>query len=260
MAAKKEDKPVPGIVPKTVKIGDESLMDRIVPHIKKILVTVILVAVAVSVILVIRWRGEVKKENSTGKLLDVLEVARRPVGPADPVLPGVTPPTKKAEDKFPTQKARAEAVLAAMTTSGATTVSSYKGALLMDAGKLDEAIAEYRTGQGAADLEGVLNREGLGIALEAKAMTEKDPAARQRLLEESLATFNTMQPAEDGARRAYALYHQGRIQQLLGKTAEAKATFEKAKPLAAAAEPATQDPQANAMLLSSMIERRLAAM
>lgn len=260
MADKKEDKPVPGIVPKAVKLGDESLMDRIVPHIKKILVMVILVAVAVSVILVIRWRGEVKKEHATGKLLDVMEVARRPVGPEAPVLPGVTPPKKKADPKFPTQKDRAEAVLAAMTTSGATTVSSYRGALLMDAGKIDDAIAEYRSGQGAPDLEGVLCREGLGIALEAKAISEKDAATRQRLLEESLATFVAMQPAEDGPRRAYALYHQGRIQQTLGKTAEAKATFEKAKPLAAAAEPATQDPQSNAMLLSAMIERRLTAM
>lgn len=259
MADKKEDKPVPGIVPKTVKIGDESLMDRIVPHIKKILVTVILVAVAVSVILVIRWRGEVKKEQATAKLLEVLDVARRPVGPAEPVIPGVTPP-KKVEEKFATQKDRAEAVLAEMTKAGATSVASYKGALLMDAGRIDDAITEYRAGQGAADLEGVLCREGLGIALEAKAIGEKDAATRQRLLEEALASFTAMQPAEDGPRRAYALYHQGRIQQTLGKTAEAKATFEKAKPLAAAAEPATQDAQTNAMLLSSMIERRLAAM
>lgn len=260
MADKKEDKPVPGITPKAVKLGDESLMDRIVPHIKKILITVVLVAVAVSVILVIRWRGEVKKENATGKLLDVLEVARRQVGPEAPVVPGVTPPAKKPDPKFATQKDRAEAILAAMTTSGATTVSSYKGALLMDAGRIDDAIAEYRAGQGVADLEGVLCREGLGIALEAKAIGEKDAATRQRLLEEALASFTAMQPLEDGPRRAYALYHQGRIQQTLGKTAEAKATFEKAKPLAAAAEPSTQDPQTNAMLLSSMIERRLAAM
>lgn len=258
MAAKKEDKPVPGITPKAVKVGDESLMDRIVPHIKKILITVVLVAVAVSVILVIRWRGEVKKEQATGKLLDVLEVARTPVGPVTPPVPGTTPP--KDEDKFATQKDRAEAVLAAMTKAGANTVSSYKGALLLDAGRIDDAIAEYRAGQGAADIEGVLCREGLGIALEAKAIGEKDAAARQRLLEESLAAFTAMQPAEDGPRRAYALYHQGRIQQTLGKTAEAKATFEKAKPLAAAAEPSTQDAQTNAMLLSSMIERRLAAM
>lgn len=259
MADKKEDKPVPGITPKTMKLGDETLIERIVPHIKKILVTVILVAVAVSVILVIRWRGEVKKEKATAKLLDVLQIARRQVGPETPVVPGVTPP-KTEEPKFATEKDRAEAVLVAMTTSGATTVSSYKGALLMDAGKVDEAIAEYRTGLGVADLEGVLNREGLGLALEAKAISEKDAGARQRLLEESLAAFTAMQPAEDGPRRAYALYHQGRIEQTLGKTAEAKATFEKAKPLAVAAEPATQDPQSNAMLLSAMIERRLAAM
>lgn len=259
MAAQKEDKPVPGITPKAVKLGDESLMDRIVPHIKKILVTVVLVAVAVSVILVIRWRGEVKKEQATAKLLEVLDVARRPVGPETPLPPGA-PPSKKKEEKFATQKDRAEAVLAELTKAGVSPLSSYKGGLLLDAGRIDDAIAEYRAGQGKADLEGVLCREGLGIALEAKAMAEKDAATRQRLLEEALATFTAMQPAEDGPRRAYALYHQGRIQQTLGKTAEAKATLEKAKPLAAAAEPPTQDAQTNAMLLPAMIERRLAAM
>jgi tetratricopeptide (TPR) repeat protein len=250
------------LVPKAVHIGGESIADRIVPHIKKIAVMVVLVAVAVSVILVIRWRGEVGKERSTAKLLAAMEVARREVGPPEPempAIPGVTPP-KKAEQKFPTQKDRAEAVLASLASSGADPVSSYRGALLLDAGKLDEAIAEYRKGQGAAGLEGVMCREGLGIALETKAIGEKDATARQKLLEEALAAFTAMQPAEDGPRRAYALYHQGRIQQTLGKLADAKASFEKAKPLAALAEPTTQDARTNAQLLSAMIERRLASM
>jgi tetratricopeptide (TPR) repeat protein len=249
MAPKKEDKPVPGIVPKAVKLGDESLMDRIVPHIKKILVTVVLVAVAVSVILVIRWRGEVKKEHATAKLLDVLDVARREVGPEAPVLPDAKPPAKKPDPKFATQKDRAEAVLAALTSSGAAATSSYKGALLMDAGKVDEAIAEYRSGQGAPDVEGVLCREGLGIALETKAIGEKDAATRQRLLEEALATFQAMQPAEDGPRRAYALYHQGRMQQILGKTAEAKTLFEQAKTAGASSSE-----------LAQLIDKRLASL
>jgi hypothetical protein len=108
---------------------------------------------------------------------------------------------------------------------------AFRGGQLLDAGKIDDAIAEYR--QGAADktIEGVLCREGLGLALEAKALTEKDNAARQKGLEDALAAFTAMQPDEAGLRRAYALYHQGRIldKQLLGKPAEAKARFEQAK-------------------------------
>ena len=49
--------------------------------------------------------------------------------------------------------------------------------------------------------------------------------------EEALAAFTAMQPDEKGPRRAYALYHQGRILGLLGKTAEATDAFKKAKEL-----------------------------
>ncbi len=252
---------VPGVTPKAVNIGGESLVDRIVPHIKKILVMVILVAVVVSVILVVRWRGEVNKEKTTSKLLQALELARREVGPTlpDAATIGVTPPKAK-EPKYATQKDRAEAVLASLTATGAEAMSSYRGGLLLDVGKIDEAIAEYRKGTGAKDLEGVLCREGLGLALEAKATAEKDNGARQKLFEESLAAFTAMQPDENGPRRVYALYHQGRLQQTLGKIPEAKATFEKAKPLALLAEPETQDARMNNSLLSAMIERRLSTM
>jgi len=96
----------------------------------------------------------------------------------------------------------------------------------------------------------VLSREGLGLALEAKASAEKDPAARQKGLEEALAAFNAMQPDEAGARRAYALYHQARIQLLLGKRADAKALFEKAKT-------ANKDADRE---IADLIEKRLAAL
>jgi tetratricopeptide (TPR) repeat protein len=64
-----------------------------------------------------------------------------------------------------------------------------------------------------------------------KATQEKDATARQKGLEEALATFKSMQPDDKGPRAAYALYHQGRMLALLGKRDEAKAVFEKAKEL-----------------------------
>ena len=78
----------------------------------------------------------------------------------------------------------------------------------------------------------MLAREGLGLALEAKAHDTKDAAASQKLLEEALAAFTAMQPDEKGPLRAYALYHQGRVLVLLGKNGDAKAAFQKAKDLA----------------------------
>jgi tetratricopeptide (TPR) repeat protein len=167
------------------------------------------------------------------------------VGTDLPPVPGVTP--QKSEPKFATIKDRADAVLAEMAKQGATGSSAYRASLLLDAGKLDDAIAEYRKGQTVLGLDGVLAREGLGIALETKATAEKDPTARQKLFEESLAAFTAMQPDEAGVRRAYALYHMGRLQLTLGKRDEAKASFEKAKELGESTD------------LAELIDRRLAS-
>ena len=260
--ADKKDSPTAapaGVNPAPVKIGGESLADRIVPHIKKILIMIVVVAVVISVILVIRWRGEVGREKATAKLIEVMEIARKRVVPPPTPVPG-QPEPKADPDTFKDAKTRAEAVLAALESEGAKALPSFKGGLLFDAGRIDDAIAEYRKGISEKGLEGVLSREGLGIALETKALAEKDNAAKQRGLEEALAVFATMQTDEAGPRYAYALYHQGRLQQTLGKTAEAKALYEKAKPLAERVETPTNDPQMDAQILSSMIDRRLTAM
>jgi len=117
-------------------------------------------------------------------------------------------------------------------------------------GHVDEAITEYRKGVAGKTVDGLLCREGLGLALEAKAAADKDPAVRQKGLEEALAAFVAMQPDDAGPRRVYALYHQARIQQLLGKRADAKALFEKAKL-------ANKDADHE---IADLIEKRLAAL
>jgi len=243
--ADKDESALPAGSPKPVHIGGETLADRILPHIKKILVTFVLVAVVISTFLVFRWRKQVGQERETEKLAEVLSLARRPVGADMPAVPGITP--TKSEPKFATAKDRADAVLAEMAKQGAEGSAAYRASLLLDAGKLDEAIAEYRKGQAALGLDGVLAREGLGIALETKAGAEKDPTARQRLLEEALAAFVSMQPDEAGVRRVYAVYHQGRLQLTLGKRDEAKASFEKVKELGSGTD------------LAELVERRLAS-
>jgi hypothetical protein len=223
--ADKEDIDVskPKEAPKPVYIGGESLADRIVPHIKKIVISIILIAVILSVFFGIRAWRQGKQSDETEKVAKVLSLAQRKIAP--PPMPGQPPQT----DTFADAKARAAALLDEAAKQGADLDPAVKGGLLLDQGKVDEAIAEYRRGAGAEGFQGVLTREGLGIALETKAMAEKDAAARQKLLEEALAAFVAMQPKQDGPRRAYALYHQGRMQQILGKTAEATALFEHAK-------------------------------
>lgn len=231
--------------PKPVHIGGESLADRILPHIKKIIVSIIVIAVILSVFFGIRAWKQSKQADETEKVAKVMQVAQRKVAP--PPMPGAPP--DPGADTFVDNKTRAAAILDEAAKRGATLPAGVKGGLHLDKGDLDGAIREYRAGSTKQDFEGVLAREGLGIALETKAMAEKDAAVRQKGLEEALAAFVAMQPKQDGPRRAYALYHQGRIQQVMGKATEAKALFEQAKTAGASSSE-----------LAQLIEKRLASL
>jgi tetratricopeptide (TPR) repeat protein len=213
----------PAEPPKPVHIGGESIIDRIRPHIK---ILAIITGGAVVLLLVLATVAEIREsrqESDTEKVDHVLAVAQRPVRGKD----------EKPDPKRPSfadPKERATAVLDALAKQDTdATGHAFRAGLLLDAGKIDEAIAAYRAGTSGKSIGAVQCREGLGLALEAKAAAEKDSAARQKGLEEALAAFVAMQPDEAGPRRAYALYHQGRLQLLLGKRAEAKSLLEKAK-------------------------------
>jgi tetratricopeptide (TPR) repeat protein len=241
MAEKDVSKPAEP--PKPVHIGGESFVDRILPHMKQILIGIAVLAVVLIVVFTVRWLRQRSEESATTKLDKVLEVAREPVRGKD------VPPNPK-QPSFANVKERSAAVLDVLAKQDTDAGGhAFRGGQLIDAGKVDEAIAEYRQGVADRTIEGVLCREGLGLALEAKAAALKDAAARQKGLEEALAEFVAAQPDEAGPRRAYALYHQGRMQQLLGKRADARALFAKAK------EVGKDDHE-----LIDLIEKRLAAM
>ncbi len=238
----------PGFDPKPVQLGGESIVDRLMPYRKKILIAILLGFAVWGVIAVVFYFKNTKREKNTEKIASVLDIAGREVRAPDPAPTGSAAPPASAEPTFATNKDRATAVLDTLVKSGADTQPAHRASLLMQAGKVDEAIAEYRKGQVGAKLDNVLAREGLGIALESKAQAEKDAAARQKGLEEALAVFQSMQPDEKGPRRAYALYHQGRILGLLGKTAEAKSALEKAKDIGGETQ------------LTNLIDERLASL
>jgi tetratricopeptide (TPR) repeat protein len=226
--AETKDVSKPKEPPKPVHIGGESLVDRILPHLKQIIIGAVVLAVVVVIVFGVRAWKHRGQEKETQKLAALMHVAKRPVA-----FEGM--PKDDKNPAFANAADRAKAVLAEMSNNDASPPGhAYRAGILLEAGELDKAIEEYRSGQDAAGIEGVLSREGLGVALEAKAAAEKDAAARGKLLEEALAAFQRMQPDEKGPRRAYALYHQGRVQAALGKNAEAKASFEKANDLVAA--------------------------
>jgi len=240
--AKKD--PSKPLEPKVQHIGGESIVDRLLPHMKKIIIAIIGVAVVLSAYYGWRSWREHQQEQQTDKLASVLGVGTRPL------LPPNLPPDPNRPPGYTSEKERATAALAelAKQDAGDAIGHVYRGGLLLDAGKLDEAIAELRQAETADGINGALARESLGIALETKATAEKDPAARQKGLEGALQTFVAMQRDPLGPRYAYALYHQGRIQQTLGKKAEAKALYEKAKEIGGATE------------LAGLIEQRLATL
>ncbi|MEJ7603404.1 MAG: hypothetical protein WKG01_36290 [Kofleriaceae bacterium] len=238
----KPDPSKPKAVPPTpVQLGGESLVDRLLPHLKKIMIGTILLAVVLGIVFGVRAYKHSKEEQTTEKFGSVMRVAGRPVVSKEQA-------EQLKMETFETYKARAAAVLTEMQKQGTGhTTAAFRGGVYLDNGDLDKAIEELKKGVDDKDLDGVLARENLGIALESKAAAEPDATKRQALYTEALDAFTKMQPADDGVRRAYALYHTGRVQLKLGKSAEAKASFEKAKAAGA-----------DASDLAELIERRLA--
>ena len=234
--ADKDDKKAPSegearFDPKPVQVGGDSIVDRLLPHKKKIIGLILLGFAVWGVIAIVMYIKDKRETRATNQLAKVLDVADKPVH-APPAATGsgsaAAPPP--ATDSFPDDKTRALAVLSALATENTDKAGpAYQASMLVAAGKIDEAIALYRTGQNKPGLEGVLAREGLGLALETKANGEKDAAAKKKDLEDALAAFQAMQPDDKGPGHAYALYHQGRILMQLQRKDEAKATLQKAK-------------------------------
>lgn len=237
-----KDAATPAEPPKPVQLGGESFVDRVLPHIKKIIVGAIVIAVVLSAIFAVRFFKDRKHINNTERLDRVLEVAQ-------PRVRGAEEKAEPATPSYGSVKERADAVLAAIAKNEADMGPAFHGGQLLDAGKLDEAITLLRKCTADKTLEGVLCRENLGLALEAKAAADKDPAARQKGFEEALAAFVAEQPDDNGPRRGYALYHQGRIQLLLGKRTEARDLFKKA-----------QEINKGDSTLSEQLEKRLATL
>jgi tetratricopeptide (TPR) repeat protein len=218
-----------------VVIGGDSFVDKVLPHVKKIIAGGVALAVVLIAYFSWDWWKESKAAASTDQLAEAFDLLHRPVDPpAPPPEPGAepAPPAPKAAGalpSYPTRTARAEAVVAAL---GKTELDPpgrlLEANLLLQTGKLDQAEAVYRTLAAGSALENILAREGLGYVAEAKAAAAKDPAERQKLLEAALAAFRAIQPDDKGPRRDYALYHEARILTLLDQRVEAKAALDKA--------------------------------
>ncbi len=231
------------LVPKSVQIGGESLLDRLLPHVKKIAVSIVVITLIVGVVVLVRYFKQKGQAADTEKVAQVLDVAQRPIrAPEDKPDP--------KNPSFANGKERSATALDTMTkedTSGA--MPAYRAGLLYDTGKFDDAIAAYKQCTTTVGVDGVVCREGIGLATEAKAAAEKDAKAQQAGYEAALTAFKAEQPDDTGPRAGYAHYHQGRILMLLNRKDDAKKEFEKARDLGK-----------DAMDLPELVRKRLAGL
>ncbi len=252
MARKTDDAehdPTLGPAVQAVHIGGESILDRLIPHMKKVVVVVVGATLLLMVYFGVRWWKHRKAEKATDQLARALERGSVMVIPGYEPDPA-DPKNADAPETYGSYAKRAEDTLVGLKKAGQVrgAASLYEAQLLLQAGKLDEALAIYKRVGAGASSDAAVAREGVGIVLETQAAAAKEQTEQQRLLEQALAAFQAIQPDDKGPRRDYSLYHTARVFEALGKPGDAIAALKKALEV-------TPDTQ-----LKPLIEERLAAL
>jgi tetratricopeptide (TPR) repeat protein len=208
--------------------------DRLRPHAKKIAVGVGLILAAVAAWQVMVWMKNRKARAATTDYVAAMKVVEAPVVNEDnPLPPGYPEPEVKFESREAWRTAAVEAIEklesehADMPLSGLPALRIAK--IKLESGQFDEAKQAFESfaKSDAPEAMRLSALEGVGYALEAKALANEDASARQAGLEAALQAFARIQPNEKGLMRDYCLYHQGRMQVALGKVDEGLATYRK---------------------------------
>jgi tetratricopeptide (TPR) repeat protein len=202
------------------------------PHAKKI--AIVAGGVAVILIAIMGWSVYDKRRatQATKQFTKAIETAH-----AEIVAPGAEPPDGTTV-AFASEKERSEATLAMYDKL----IKSYGGAklakrarllragVLFDLERWDESIKDYQAYLSGApdDHLRFVAREGLGYAQEARALAMTDPEQQKQALGEALATFEKLQPKEDGYYYNVALYHQARIRAAMGERDKAVELYKRA--------------------------------
>ncbi len=232
--------------------GVTTVADKIKPHLKLIIGVSVVLTVVMVVYQTYRYLDQRAEAQATTLYREALAAAARPVIPevesetgddatdeaGDEAAEEATPVGPQPAKPFTSRELQLEAILTPLETlrdeHGSTDTGKsarlFHAATLYDAGRYDDAIAMYEAllAGGASGELAAIAREGLGYAQEGKALASEDQAARQAGLEQALATFQALAPADEDPRREQALYHEGRILAALGRRDEAVAAYEKA--------------------------------
>jgi tetratricopeptide (TPR) repeat protein len=219
----------------------QSLTHRVFQVLRPHAVKLLSVAAGVTIVLVgfSLWTyfQDRKESNATKQFAQVIAKQQAPVEGDFDLTRGAPDPTapkyRTANDRTLAALAEADA-LEAQYGSAEVGVQGLlvKAALAYDLGRWDEAIASYQRFLSKApkvpQLQ-VLAREGIGFSYEAKALAEKDAAAREAGLKHALEAYGQIETNEKSPFFAEALYHQGRITELLGDPKGAAALFRRAQ-------------------------------
>jgi hypothetical protein len=202
----------------------DHLAEKLAPYRTKILVAVGLVVVVFIGLAIRSYLGRKQEEKATLGFDAAMTAANaRVLGdiPADLQIPGEDPTALK----FKTSQERSTATLAALDkleadyagTDVAKKALLVRAGVLYDLGRYDDALAAYRGSLSSAS--GALRyvaREGVALSIEAKALAEKDAAARTAGLDKALAEYKLLQPDEKGYYHDVAVFHQARVLALKG--------------------------------------------
>ena len=228
----------PADIPETDEFisGVDRVVRALKPHALKLAVFFGVVTLIVVSYTVWQWLGHRKAAAATAAYARVVALGSVPVQDEAPEAdPNRPPDPRDLPSHFKSRAERAQAILAAVeeldSEHGSTEVGEQADLIAADAlfelGRHGEAAKRYREylSHGGPDELIIAAREGLAYALEAQAMAEEQPAARQAGLEEALKAFEDMQPDASGVRRDEALYHQARLLAELGQVDQAVARY-----------------------------------
>jgi tetratricopeptide (TPR) repeat protein len=189
---------------------------------------VLLVVIALSIRSWWIGRRDTRATSAFGKAVDVIR---------SPVVKEEAPDYKPDPDEphYKTPGDRSQAALAELDRlekdyggSGvAKQANLVRAGILFDLARYDDSIAAYKKflASGPTGERAYVAREGLGYAIEAKGLAEKDPAKAKVIFGEALREFEQLDPDEKGAHRDMALYHQARMKALMGDKKGAIETY-----------------------------------
>jgi tetratricopeptide (TPR) repeat protein len=214
----------------------ERAIEALRPYLRQIAVGAVALVVVVTIVEIwgsMRTRKAGAATAELGKVLDTATAGVEEAGPDIEQLQAGEPEPAR----FKTYKDRAEAEVAAaqalQASYGASSVGKQADLIaagaLYDLGKLDEAAAKYQAvlASGPGEELAALAHEGLGNALEAKALAQTDAAAKGAGLDAAAAAYADIERDEKGPHGNDALYHQARIKALKGDKAGAIELYKK---------------------------------